>query len=249
MKRFPKWAPPYLVDKYHRLARKKSPPTPTLDLLDRLLKTPGMEKVWKSIERHSRARYKTLPDWVREGLSIDRSIVASQNDFFHRVYMASRGPYRFDTLTIADAEKKARRVGQAAGELVTALKDIGLDWLSINTIRDRTLACIEQQHSSRESWRIEEARAFFQPPTDGDLFVTDLCAGIAAEVAEHAQRPRVLSRPNAANADVHYFVRQLADYLKEQYGRQLLEVIAATTNAVFDASLDPSHVSKLIPKV
>lgn len=249
MKRFPKWAPPYLVDKYHRLARKKSPPTPTLDLLDRLLTDPGMEKVWKSIERHSRARYKTLPDWVREGLSIDRSVAVSQNDFFHLVYRASRGPDRFDRLTTSDAVKKAARVSQAADELVTALKDIGLDWLSIDTIKSHTLACIEQQHNSREYWRIDEARAFFQTPTDGHLFVTDLCAGIAATVAEYVQRSRVLPRPHAANANAHYFVRQSADYLREHYGRQLLAVIAATANAVFDTSMDPSHVRKLIHQV
>jgi hypothetical protein len=77
--------------------------------------------------------------------------------------------------------------------------------------------------------------------------VTDVLVDISEKATRYREEEYSVKKPNSENADIHYFVRRLSEYLKERYGQPLHEVVAATTEVVFDRqNIDSDYVRKLV---
>lgn len=70
---------------------------------------------------------------------------------------------------------------------------------------------------------------------------------ISEKATQYGDVESLVKKPNSENADIHYFVRILSDYLKSRYRQPLHDVVAATTMVVFDRqSIDSDYVRKLV---
>jgi len=70
---------------------------------------------------------------------------------------------------------------------------------------------------------------------------------IAVKALMFSKEEPVVRKPNSENAAIHYFVRTLSEYLKTRYAQPLHEVVAVTTEVVFDQeNIDTDYVRKLV---
>ncbi len=75
--------------------------------------------------------------------------------------------------------------------------------------------------------------------------VSAVLTGIADRADALADERPVAKKPNAVNAEVHYFVRHLSSYLRRHYGRPMHGVVTTTASVIFDLpDLDYEAVKK-----
>lgn len=74
----------------------------------------------------------------------------------------------------------------------------------------------------------------------------EVLSDIAVKAKHFGEKKSSVKKPNSENADIHYFARLLSEYLTRGYGQPLHEVVAATTEVVFDRQhIDSDYVRKL----
>ncbi len=77
--------------------------------------------------------------------------------------------------------------------------------------------------------------------------INEILLDISEKAKQYGEKEPSVKKPNSENADIHYFVRALSQYLKSRYNQPLHEVVAATTEVVFDRqTIDSDYVRKLI---
>lgn len=77
----------------------------------------------------------------------------------------------------------------------------------------------------------------------------EIFSDISIKALEHSQKSVIVKKPNAKNADIHYFVRTLSGYLTKKYGQPLHQVVATTTTVIFDRQeIDADLVRRLVNK-
>ncbi|SFH38328.1 hypothetical protein SAMN05216299_109122 [Nitrosospira sp. Nsp14] len=92
---------------------------------------------------------------------------------------------------------------------------------------------------------IDELRRFFL--AEGAPSIYQILRDVADKSLQFSKKTPLVRKPNSDNAAIHYFVRKLSRYLKEEYGTPLHEVVAATAGVVFDQpEIDLDYVSKLV---
>lgn len=77
--------------------------------------------------------------------------------------------------------------------------------------------------------------------------IHDVLTDISDKAMKYGKEEPSVKKPNSENADIHYFVRTLSQYLKNKYKQPLHEVVAATTAVTFDRlNIDSDYVRKLV---
>ncbi|SET60872.1 hypothetical protein SAMN05216412_11018 [Nitrosospira multiformis] len=77
--------------------------------------------------------------------------------------------------------------------------------------------------------------------------ISDILKDISRRAKQYGEEEHPVKKPNSENADIHYFVRKLYQYLQEKYNRPLYEVVAATTEVVFDRqNISSDYVRELV---
>ncbi len=77
--------------------------------------------------------------------------------------------------------------------------------------------------------------------------IHEVLTDISEKATQYGKKVPSVKKPNSENADIHYFVRNLSQYLRNRYKQPLHEVVAATTEVVFDRQhIDSDYVRKLV---
>ena len=78
---------------------------------------------------------------------------------------------------------------------------------------------------------------------------TEFLAKLDKRIEQEIQQKRILARPHHENARLHYFVRRLTKYMREEFGRPLRQAVAGTATVVFNLpkSLTKEDIARLAP--
>lgn len=77
--------------------------------------------------------------------------------------------------------------------------------------------------------------------------ISEVLIGISNEARQYDKEESTVKRPNSENADIHYFVRNLSQYLRKKYKQPLHEVVSATTEVVFNRrDISSDYVRELV---
>ncbi|MDR4517185.1 MAG: hypothetical protein MRK00_07345 [Nitrosomonas sp.] len=77
--------------------------------------------------------------------------------------------------------------------------------------------------------------------------ISDILNDISEKARQYGEEELSVKKPNSENAGIHYFVRKLSQYLRYVYKQPLHDVVAMTTEVVFDRpNVDSDYVRKLV---
>ncbi len=77
--------------------------------------------------------------------------------------------------------------------------------------------------------------------------IREVLLDISEKATQYGGRKSLAKKPNSENADMHYFIRMLSQYIKNRYRQPLHEVVAATTEVVFDRKpIDTDYVRSIV---
>ena len=266
--KYPEWAPPSLVERHKNRMDSNSPDRkfktrdPDAIVADAAQKHEGMTE--DNIENYRRQLYRFslgLPDeestallgklitdtrmkdvWKALGKRIEKDIELYQ--FFSACEGGITG-WRGDPKQTA-AERKAfyQEIRDTALKLIYLMNKAGqFDLYSINElVEDRSIEWLMGVLDAPN----ELSYARFSV-SDIIPRIHEVLIDISEKATQYGEEESSVKKPNSENADIHYFVRMLSEYLKKRYGQPLHEVVAVTTEVVFDRqNIDSDYVRKLV---
>jgi len=275
--KYPEWAPSILVERHKSRLDSKSPERkfktrdPDAIVAEAAQKHEGMNE--ESIENYRRYLYRTslgfLPDeegtallgklisdprmrdaWKALAKRIDKDI-----EYFNYFNVCEGGIslWRGDLKQTA-AERKAfyQEIHDTAGKLIYLMyKSDKFDFYSINALIDKETVkgLLETLHADSDYFEDEDENLDYAHFCLSDVTprIQEVLTDIANKAMQYSKEEPAVRKPNSENADIHYFVRMLSGYLKNRYGQPLHEVVAATTEVVFDRqNIDSDYVRKLV---
>ena len=275
--KYPEWAPPILVERHKSRLDSKSPERefkkrhPDAIVAEAAQKHEGMTE--ESIENYRRYLYRTslgfLPDeesttllgklitdprmrdvWRALAKRIDKNV-----DFFNFIGACEGGIslWRGDLKqTAAERKEFYQEIHDTAGKLMYLMyKSDKFDFYSINALIDKKTVkgLLETLHADSDYFEDEDENLDYAHFCLSDAIprIQVVLTDIANKAMQYSKEEPAVRKPNSENADIHYFVRMLSGYLKKRYGQPLHEVVAATTEVVFDRqNIDSDYVRKLV---
>lgn len=255
--KYPEWAPKPLqawLDHRPHLAAEpmivENTPAGQYAVIHRLCTHPNMELVWKRL----RKRYFSLAEENKR-----ESSGAFPFDLTGAVLYGLFGKMGWDALTPAEAEKKRDQLVNQLSALAETLRDFPVSKGLFDDFTDEergglSSAIIVQAVCGRglnlsgaELTDIigtqvkKESFASASPPLD------ELLTRIAARISSGVHQPLIKS-PNRTGADVRFFVVCVGEFLQNEFGTPLYEILANLGMAFFpDAELDENKVRFMLP--
>lgn len=216
------------IENYRRYLYRMSfglPDEESTTLLGKLITDHRMKEVWKTLAR--------------------RIVKDSEFSHFFNVCEGGISGWRGDPKqTIAERKEFYQEIRDTARKLILLMHKSGrFDLYSINNlIDDQTI-----------EWLIEALDIPSEPSytrfcvSDVVPHVNKVLIDISEKATQYGEEEPTVKKPKSENADIHYFVRMLSRYLKNKYKQPLHEVVAATTEVVFDRqNIDSDYVRKLV---
>ena len=266
--KYPEWAPPILVERYKNRVDSNSPERkfktgdPDKIVADAAQKHEGMTE--ESIENYRRQLYRMslgLPDeestallgklitdqrmkdvWKALAKRIDKDI--ELNQFFNACEGGITG-WR-GNLKQTPAERKVfyQEIQDTSLKLLNLMGKSGqFDFYFIQRlIDDQSIEWLMEVLDAPNELSYARFSVSEIVPR-----VHEVLIDISEKAKQYGEEESSVKKPNSDNADIHYFVRMLSEYLKKRYGQPLHEVVAATTEVVFDRqNIDSDYVRKLV---
>ena len=215
------------------------PPTESAEMLWRLISNGSMRSVWRSIEKHADGEHGAV-------------------EFFSACENAIAGWRGEAKRTRAERNGLLLRVQKLASELSLMLHDCpDFDYFSIaNMIDDGHLKVIADGIASHEvdipgyQLRVSpdenDYRYFRMSFSEAIPSVHKVLEEVGERAKKIAEQDVIVKKPGSTKSEVHYFVRWLSDYCRDQYSKPLHEVVAITASVVFDDNaIDSSYVAHL----
>jgi hypothetical protein len=268
--KYPEWAPQILVERHKNRADSNSPERKfkTHDpetIVSDMQNRNGGNITEKNIESLRRSLYRRslfgLPDKESTALlgrlitdirmkdvwkSLAKRVKKDQEfwDFFSACEGGIKG-WRGD-LKQTPSERKAfyQEIRDTAAKLQNLMNDAGeFDLYSItDLVDDQQIEWLLDVLDAPND--VSYARFSFSDVIPNYFWVLN---DIGEKATQYGEEESSVKKPNSENADIHYFVRMLSDYLKERYGQPLHEVVAVTTEVIFDRqNIDSDYVRKLV---
>jgi len=202
-------------------------------LLGRLITDQRMKAVWASIAR----RVKNEIEFVNFWTSCDSMIhswrwsqklsTTQHRKYFHKIY------------------EQASALSQMMNETIEFQYFSIVEQIETKSIKglletlDASLPEFEDENK-----RIDYTRFCLNDVTPS---IHEILNDIAVKALRFSKEEPLVRKPNSENAAIHYFVRTLSRYLKTRYTQPLHEVVAVTTEVVFDQeNIDADYVRKLV---
>lgn len=266
--KYPEWAPPILVEKHKSLVDSNSPERklknrhPDVIVAEAAQEHEGMSE--ENIENYRKYLYRTLPSLPDEEriallgkLITDPRMEGAWKTLTRRVNIdleflnffraCERGinGWRGDPKQTA-AERKAfyQEICATAEKLQQLMYKSGrfdlyhtsqlVDFQRIEWLRAELDISVEYSYSKYCIYDIMPN-------------VHDVLTDISKKAIKYGAEEPSVRKPNSENADIHYFVRTISQFLKKKYKQPLHEVVAATAEIVFDRQyIDSDYIRKLV---
>ena len=209
------------------------PEKESAELLEKLITDQRMKTVWASITRRVETELEFVHFWgncdkiIQEWPRTQRLSAKQHKEYFQKIH------------------EHALVLAQLMNETVEFQHSSITDLIETDSIKE----LLENLDSSLQKLEDEEdsinfARAFLLSVTPSIYVVLD---DIVTKALTFSKEEPLVRKPKSENAAIHYFVRTLSGYLKTRYAQPLHEVVAVTTEVVFDQeNIDTDYVRKLV---
>lgn len=197
----------------------------SIALLYKLITDIRMEVAWKAISK----RIDNDLDFYFFFFVCEDSIEGWRNDLKH---------------TAAEQELFYQEIQDTAGKLRNLMNKSGkFDFYSIDhLVDDQGIEWLKNALGTTRDLSYIRAAVFgIMPEIDRVLL------DISAKAFRYGGEELFVKKPNSENANIHYFVRSLSQYFKDKYKQPLHEVVARTTEVVFERqNIDSDYIRKLV---
>lgn len=268
--KYPDWAPKRLVDSLsvRRDASRKMTNTAQNKLVDYILQhSTNIEACSEDQKREHRAKYhdmfvlfpmkeqievleKLLTDtemktaWTNLG-KVMKDIYGYEQ-FWHACMDAIAGGRRTNQRSGAEHRKKFQNIKEYASALNKLLEETDemYSFPITELISDDRIDQLRMKLHVSSDKNIQHTRSHLDSVIPS---IQAILYNIAIRAEEISKIEPLVKKPNSDNSSIHYFVRYLSGYLRNQYGKPLHVVVAATAHVVFnDPIINPDYVGKIV---
>ena len=205
-----------------------------------LISGPGMETVWKSLQRHKHS-FKPqgfLFGGKTQARNLHGACVEAETRWINL-------PKR----TTDESRKLHRNIAALSLELTELLLQVeAKELLDIRQFIDKErerefLRALE--HDGHDLWPGIDG---YMSHLLGNLIepMPGLLLKLHKRALHHAENPLAVSQPNSPNAKLNYFIRELSEYFNRAYNQPLHAHVAAVVSAVLNSDVDEDRVRALI---
>lgn len=198
-----------------------------IEVLEKLLTHAEMKTAWTNLGKVKKDNY-------------------GYEQFWHACMDAIAGGRRANQRSGAEHRKHFQNIKECASTLTKLLEETDemYSFLITELISDDRIDQLRRKlHVSSDS-NIQHIRSHLDsviPSIQAILYNISISAEKISGVEPLAKKP------NSDKATIHYFIRHLSRYLKNQYGKPLHVVVAATTHVVFDdLDINADYVRKIV---